>query len=1103
MSQPIYYCTVESLYGKPSNYVSICTNSQLLTAVQQYQQFMQQSSVLLKLTVTHNHNNINSDVYVSWNGNVFQPAVQSSLSVLGVPVELQHCLYIPSHQRMAVSIVSSNKPAENIEVRPVSMNDYEVIQSNTDDIELNLLTQLNIINICKIDGRYCKFPYYVRNKQLIYLQPVVRDDDKGTQHTSTRYVRLGQSSEVSVVPLIRNTKHTNINNSLNTQDIPPSMKLRVQPIDNDTAELLMDRYIYLTRYSLDKLLLQPNSLVLLTYKHINSTTDESHTYNTVVRVQYSPLVAHNHVILNNTIQIELRCNCFEYITIRGVHNTTVQQFDKSIGTIMLQPIQCTNNHVAVDNDNYNSSESIDGDNVLSAWNNYLSLSKHSLPVFHRSIIHLDGFNTLFCISIDANGDDNTNAVEHKHVFVKALPQYYLLSANDARTKKPLVPPSFTTLPYVIDYVDSTVIDNKCRLDMIGGMNDTIQQCQQHLDLLLNPILVKQRINTFKQFHINTGGLVITGGTGTGKTLLCHSLAQYYRTNNDIYAAPLLLSGNTLAAINKTSTIITQLQSTFRSAVSHSPSLIIIDDIDSLVPASTGEQDNDSNALRSICISEVLNDLLLSLKVKYSKYSVTVIITQKSTTSTHSTLQLSQLLSLHITLKTPNTDQRSDILYKLFARYNIELDKSLDMSRIALKCSDGMTCIDLLHIVDRSIHNATVRYLQSHRNIQSTSNAVLNNVPFNDGSHIDTDFSQYMYNSIKYNQSNQLTNNKLLIKSIDIDKSLIGYTPSHLSQLNLSKQTTVTFNDIGALIDVKHILKDTIELPSKYSRLFNNIPIKLRSGLLLYGPPGCGKTMIATAVANEININLISVKGPELLNKYIGASEQAVRDVFIRARAASPCILLFDEFESIAPKRGGDSTGVTDRVVNQFLCELDGVESRGSGIYILACSSRPDMIDPALLRPGRIDKTLYCPLPNKHDRFDILHTITQNIELCDDVDLQYIANLTENYSSADLHAIVTTAQINILHQLIDEQKHIDTQLITNNNKPPHHSSTTELSVPPLNHTALMDALNSSAPSLNNKQRQMYDSVYSKFIESKQAQPTADTFDPDAKMKTSFA
>ena len=177
---------------------------------------------------------------------------------------------------------------------------------------------------------------------------------------------------------------------------------------------------------------------------------------------------------------------------------------------------------------------------------------------------------------------------------------------------------------------------------------------------------------------------------------------------------------------------------------------------------------------------------------------------------------------------------------------------------------------------------------------------------------------------------------LILNQHDFDVALKGYVPASLRGITFTK-SNLKWEDVGGLVDVRRQLKETLELPTLYGPLYKQAPIKLPSGVMLYGPPGCGKTMLASAVAAECGLHFISVKGPEILDKYIGGSEQNVRDLFARAAAASPSILFFDEFESIAPRRGADSSGVTDRVVNQLLTFLDGVEDR-SEIYVMAASS---------------------------------------------------------------------------------------------------------------------------------------------------------------------
>lgn len=198
---------------------------------------------------------------------------------------------------------------------------------------------------------------------------------------------------------------------------------------------------------------------------------------------------------------------------------------------------------------------------------------------------------------------------------------------------------------------------------------------------------------------------------------------------------------------------------------------------------------------------------------------------------------------------------------------------------------------------------------------------------------------------------------------DAKDIIFDYTSITMLETNLVKnRNSFNWSLIGGLHETKKSLNESIIWPIKYEKLYKELGMKQSAGVLLYGPSGCGKTILASALANESKLNFISVKGPELLSKYIGSSEHNVRELFQRAEKAKPCVVFFDEFDSIAPKRGHDSTGVTDRVVNQLLTQLDGVEQL-DGVYILAATSRPDLIDQALLRPGRIDNFVYIGYPN--------------------------------------------------------------------------------------------------------------------------------------------
>jgi len=229
---------------------------------------------------------------------------------------------------------------------------------------------------------------------------------------------------------------------------------------------------------------------------------------------------------------------------------------------------------------------------------------------------------------------------------------------------------------------------------------------------------------------------------------------------------------------------------------------------------------------------------------------------------------------------------------------------------------------------------------------------------------------------------------------------------------------VSWDNIGALQTIREELTLSVLEPISHPEKFKQLGLPLPAGVLLYGPPGCGKTLLAKAIANESGANFMSVKGPELLDKYVGESERAVRVLFDRARSSSPCIVFFDELDSLCPKRGSDSGsgggGVSERVVNQLLTEMDGLDERRS-IFVIAATNRPELIDPAMMRPGRLDKLLYVPLPTPDDRVAILRAVASKVELASDVDLDKIGRSprAEGYSGADCTALLREAGLAVL------------------------------------------------------------------------------------------
>ncbi|XP_024153343.1 peroxisome biogenesis factor 1 isoform X2 [Oryzias melastigma] len=467
-----------------------------------------------------------------------------------------------------------------------------------------------------------------------------------------------------------------------------------------------------------------------------------------------------------------------------------------------------------------------------------------------------------------------------------------------------------------------------------------------------------------------GALLITGAKGSGKSTLSRGLCRKAREDLDSHVEVVdckKLQGK------KVETVRQIFQDVFEQAEWRQPSVVLLDDLDYLARAPTSpEHDGGPEALLHAHIAQTLRDVVDEVVVRSSL--VCLIITSMSEQSLHPSLtevQGSHFIQGFVNIQPPDQAQRAAILRHLILRkplFSEETLSTLNLTAVA-KETEGYTAQDLNVLLERATHANTTRTGRRDRETHLTL----------------TDFEQ----------------------------ALKGFVPPSLWGVDLHVPSGVGLERVGGLKEVRQQLMDTILLPAKFPILFSNLPIRHRSGILLYGAPGTGKTLMARAVAKDSGMNFISIKGPELLSKYIGASEQAVRDVFQRAQAASPCILFFDEFDSLAPRRGHDSTGVTDRVVNQLLTQLDGVEGL-QGVYVLAATSRPDLIDPALLRPGRLDKCLYCPPPDLEARVEILKALSSGLPLAPNVDLEQLAAATEQFTGADLKALLYNAQLEAVH-----------------------------------------------------------------------------------------
>ncbi|KAI5890368.1 AAA-domain-containing protein [Schizophyllum commune H4-8] len=501
---------------------------------------------------------------------------------------------------------------------------------------------------------------------------------------------------------------------------------------------------------------------------------------------------------------------------------------------------------------------------------------------------------------------------------------------------------------------------------LAGVDEIINKC---IDFARHNFVLH---STAAAVHGVTG-LLLTGRPGAGKTSIVRAVARLLEYDQTLLTYTLYADASAISE-KPISAIKAQFDYWFDKAMWHRPAILILDDVDKLLGAEM--EHTASFRARHIVELFLARFAPAARAAPLNSRGVLLIATASSSAALHPLLMQSQVFAETVNVMPPGKEGRKMILSRIVedrmrATPDLSEDAEAPLNYTALAMqTEGYLATDLQDLVARAVHQAAMRSKDKEDTV---------------------------------------------LTSADFEEAHKGFTPLSLRDVKLEKSETA-WADIGGLGDTKRILRETLEWPTKYGPIFAQSPLRLRSGLLLYGYPGCGKTLLASAVAKECGLNFISVKGPEILNKYIGASEKSVRELFERAQAAKPCVLFFDEFDSIAPKRGHDSTGVTDRVVNQMLTQMDGAEGL-EGVYVLAATSRPDLIDSALLRPGRLDKSVFCNMPTAEERKDILSAVARKVALAPEVDLQHAAEATEGFSGADLQALLYNAHLEAVHESI--------------------------------------------------------------------------------------
>src|SRR5881409_1740139 len=501
---------------------------------------------------------------------------------------------------------------------------------------------------------------------------------------------------------------------------------------------------------------------------------------------------------------------------------------------------------------------------------------------------------------------------------------------------------------------------------IGGLRPVIQKIREMIELpLRHPEL-------FERLGVEAPkGVLLHGPPGTGKTLLARAVASETNANFLSIGGPEIMSKYYGESEER-------LREVFKEAQENAPSIVFIDEIDSIAPKReevTGEVEK-----------RVTSQLLSLMDGLQSRGKVVVIGATNRPNAIDPALRRPGRFDREIEIGVPDRDGRLEVL-EIHTR-GMPLAEDVDLKKLA-DVTHGFVGADLEALAKEAAIRALRRILpEINLEAQSIPGDILN---------------------------------KIIVKMSDFLDALKEVEPSAMREV-LVEIPDVSWDQIGGLEDVKEELREAVEWPLKYPDLFAQLNASPPKGLLLYGPPGTGKTLLAKAVAHESESNFISVKGPELLNKFVGESEKAVREVFRKARQASPCIIFFDEIDSVAPTRGsslGDSH-VTERVISQFLTEMDGLEELRN-VVIIAATNRPDIIDSALLRPGRFDRLLFVPPPDLEARKQIFKIRTKKTPLDEDVELDDLARKTEGYTGADIASVCNTAMMSALRELIGKAK----------------------------------------------------------------------------------
>lgn len=501
---------------------------------------------------------------------------------------------------------------------------------------------------------------------------------------------------------------------------------------------------------------------------------------------------------------------------------------------------------------------------------------------------------------------------------------------------------------------------------IGGLHEEIQRVREMVELPLRHPELFQRLGIEPP-----KGVLLHGPPGCGKTLLARAVANESEANFFSINGPEIMSkfyGESEA----------RLREIFQQAEQNAPSIIFIDELDAIAPKReevTGEVER-----------RVVAQLLALMDGMAGRGNVIVIGATNRPSALDPALRRPGRFDREIEIGVPDKQARHEIL-QIHTR-GMPLAEDVDLKKLAAM-THGYTGADLAALGRETAMKALRRYLpEINLEEERIPPSVLE---------------------------------KMEVRLQDFMNAYKEITPTAMREVYI-EVPTIHWTDIGGLENVKQQLREAVEWPIKNPEVFTRLGIRPPKGILLFGPPGCGKTLLARAVATESEANFITIKGPEVFSKWVGESEKAIREVFRKGRMAAPAVIFFDEFDSLVPRRGmgyADS-GVTERVISQLLTEIDGITTL-EDVVVIAASNRPDIVDPAVLRPGRFDRLIYVPEPDDKARLQIFQIYTKNMPLAKDVELAHLVTLTKNFSGADIEGLCREAAINALRRDINTKE----------------------------------------------------------------------------------